>query len=86
MDHSTNNVFAEISRSDDGVKTCLAIECAIRELVKRGYLITKVSVTPRGVAIYDQLCAGIHARPRIRPELYPVSLRRRLEIACKNGV
>jgi hypothetical protein len=58
MNHSTNNVFAEISRSNDCVKTTLGVECAIRELAKRGYVtMAKVSATPRGVAIYDQLRA-----------------------------
>jgi hypothetical protein len=58
MNYSTNNVFAEISRSDDSVKTTLAVECTIRELVERGYMtMPKVSATPRGVAIYDRLRA-----------------------------
>jgi len=50
--------FAEISRCDDSMKTTLAVECAVRELVERGYIdMAKPIATPRGVAIYDQLRA-----------------------------
>jgi hypothetical protein len=55
--------FAEISRCDDSMKTTLAVECAVRELVERGYLeMDKPVATPRGVAIYDQLRAHRDAK------------------------
>jgi len=53
-----DRAFAEISRCDDSMKTTLAVECAVRELIDRGYIeMAKPIATPRGVAIYDQLRA-----------------------------